>query len=279
MFPLKFTCAVANDPFLNDLYKLYKATPVMPPSANDIDLLYLIAHKGKKTSPLGPLEDVLHASETPVNLNTITSEVMGATLRRTSNLNLNLGFQVLSGVFQGFNLDMQPLKGAVGHGKELSFAFTDVRRKRVFPTAVGSALMNHKINTEHVAIKDVINKRGLYLVTSILQSKNFQLTFEKQLNLDMDFDVAAHKVADAKLSVQSNKGKELVLGYEGEEYLTFAFSCVELMFDKDGRLSISTEVIWKRGDGDAAGMVAEMDDPEISFMNPDMPAILSWDKG
>ena len=278
MFTLKFNCAAANDPFLKQLHSSFKATPFLPPSSKDIDLLFLISHKGRETKVLGPLEEVLHDSDTPISVKTITSDVANIQLNKTSDISLELGLTVLSEVFQGFNLDMAPLRGAVAGGKELSLSFPDARRTRIFPTALGSALLNRKINPEHPLMKNVLKKKGLYVVTSLLQSRNFLMTFNKDRNTGLDFNAAVQQVADANLSVKSNRSTEFEIGHDGEEYLTFAFSCVELLVGKDGSISINREVIWKRGEDGQEVPVQDENYTEISFMNPELPAILAWDK-
>ena len=277
MFPFKFNCTDARDPFLQQLHSTFNATPVIPPSSRDIDLLFLISHRGQKTTSLGPLAEVLHPGVSPLSPSTVSSEIAQIAINKTSDFSLELGFQILPEVFKGFNLDMEPVKGAFEGGKELSFAFLNVRRVRVFPVTLGSALMHQRINTDHPSIKNILSKKGLYLVTSLIQSNEFSLTLNKTRNAEVNFEAAVQQLADANFTIDSNRSSDFSITHKGSEYLTFAFSCVELEVEKDGKMSINREVTWKKGE-DEDGQATESQDPEISFMNPKLPAILAWDK-
>lgn len=276
MFPFKFNCVDANDPFLQQIHETFKATPVLPPSSSDVDLLFLISHRGQETVPLGPLEDVLEPDATPLNPDTISSDIAGINLNKTGNFSLDLGFQLLPGIFKGFNLEMEPITGALKGGKELSFSFPNARRVRIFPVKLGSALIGRKMNTEHPLMKNVLRKKGLYVVTSLLQSREFSISLNKTRNTELDFDAAIQTLANTGLTVKTDRSTDFSIDHQGEEYLTFAFSCVELLVDKDGALSINKEVIWKRGEnGEPESTPKEAE--EMSFINPKLPAILSWD--
>lgn len=280
MFPFKFNCNnEIEDPLLKQLHASFNATPFLPPSSKVVELLYLVGHRGQQTFPLGPIESVLVKNGIPFNLKPNNGRSTNVSLNKSGNFNLDLGFRLLDGIFKGFDLKMEPLKAVLKGEREIALTFENVRRKNITHIELGSALMGQRVNMEHPSIGMLKNKKmGIYIVSSLLQSNQFTIQLGKTKNGSFDIEVPSiEAIADAGLKVGGDGKTELSCTHSGKNYLTFAFSCFELKLEDDGKVSIEQEVTWAKGLNIEDKKVAA-ENPEISFMNPKLPAIMSWDE-
>lgn len=282
MFPFKFSCNnQIEDPLLKQLHSIYHATPFLPPSAGDIELLHLVAHRGEKTFRMGPLQEVLKegGAESLSSLGSGEAQVASVALNQSSKFNMDLGFKLLEGLFKGFDLKMEPFKAALNGERELSLSFQQVIRRHIHHTAMGSAFRSLHVDMEHPSIKATHRRMGLFVVSSLLQSCQFTLQLEKSKNGTFDLEAPSiDAIAEAGLKVGGDGERELSFTYTGKKPLTFAFSCYELKLDIAGKLQIEQEVSWRKGfeaeEKDALGE----GNPEVSFISPRLPAILAWDE-
>jgi len=279
MFPFKFNCnGEIEDPLLHQLHASFNATPFLPPSAKVVELLYLVGHRGQKTFPLGPFEEVLVKNGPPFYLKTINAQTADVSLNKSSHFNLDLGFKLLEGIFKGFDLKMEPLKAALAGEREIALAFQNVRRKNITHTHLGTALQGQVVNMDHPSIRMLYNKMGMYIVSSLLQSNKFTIQLGKTRNGSFKLEApVVEALADAGLEVGGDGKTNLSFTHSDKNFLTFAFSCFELKLEGNGRISIEQEVTWAKGLDEGNKHVAK-NNPEISFINPKLPAIMAWDE-
>lgn len=279
---LRFGCGPdLQDPMLDQLLEAFKATPFLPPST-EVQPLMLVGHRGQKTHHFGPLEEILAQSETPFKLKPDLAASANVDLKKTAMMNFDLGFQLLDGLFKGFELKIDPLKATLDRTKEIGLSFKNVQKRYLTNTELGSALINQRINLEHPSMAAFLRKEkplGMYVVSSVLQSNAFKIHLGK--TSDGDFSIKAPEIkqlTNVGLEVEGDKDTDFSISYKGKKYLTFAFACFQLKFDSaSGRLSLEEEQVWAK---DPHGLNTEKKQAaaEVSFVHSKLPAILSWDE-
>ena len=279
MFPHKFICKTQNDPLLQQLQSTFSATPFLPPSAS-IHPLDMVAHRGEKTMHLGPLAHILSPEGGPFGMSVEQANVAKVDLNRSSSFNLDLGFKLLDGLFNGFRVSLDPVKAAIKNATAISLSFRGTRRRFINHVTLGQSLRNHKIDLEHPSIKGLFGgdkKMGMYVIGSVLESKQFniQLSNNNSVGIDVDAPLIG-KVTEAGLKVEHEGKRLLSIAHEGEEFLVFGFSCFILNKDSTGGLSIEEEVTWTRGEEEDENEEKNQT-PEVSLIHPKLPAILAWD--
>ncbi len=282
MFPFKFTCKVNNDPLLYQLFSTFKATPFLPPSSS-IQPLHLVAHRGEETMHLGPLSQVLKSNSLPFEVDENSDSIADNDFNSSSNFNAELGLKLLEGIFKGFKIKIAPLEAVIKNASELSLKFQDVRRRHIHHTSLGNALAKHHIDMQNGTIGGLFSGKkpvGMYIISSVIESRNFSIRLGKNGSSGISVEAPViEKITDAGLKVDREGDKTYAISHEGDEYLVFAFSCFQLKLKEDGTISIHKEVSWIRGEFDEEKTRSiEQTEPEISFMHPDLPAILEWDR-
>lgn len=278
---LRFGCApTVQDPLLNELLGAFKATPFLPPSA-EVQPLMLVGHRGQKTHHYGPLEEIFIKTGVPFQLKPDRAASANVDLTRTAMMNFDLGFQLLDGLFKGFDLKIDPLKATLGKAKEIGLSFKNVQKRYITNTELGSALINQKINLEHPSMAAFLREEkplGMYVVSSVLQSNEFTVHLGKISDGELDIKAPEiEQLTNVGLKVEGDRDTNYTITHKGKKYLTFAFACFQLKYDSTGnKLSLEEEQVWAKG---TDGAIKEKQSAEeVSFIDSKLPAILSWDE-
>ncbi|HMR44948.1 MAG TPA: hypothetical protein PKC40_13990 [Saprospiraceae bacterium] len=278
----RFICPTEN--LVDELRRTFNATPLNVPDA-ETQPLKIVAHRGKKSTLWGPLEDLFAGSAAPIDLKPVRSEAADVRINRTGSFNTDFGFKLLEGLLGGFKVDINPLKVALKDVLEISIAFENVRKKSVAITTLGNALIAKRINMQNPAIH-IFTRRdqpfGMYLISSVLESNKFSIILEKKRTdlLEVEAPVLS-KLSDAGLKMDENKEHKQSVTFEGKQPLTFAFSCIELALGTDGSLQFGeSKLLPRQATKTMRGGNSEPAPPpeiETSLVQQGAPALLGWD--
>ena len=128
-------------------------------------------------------------------------------------------------------------KEALQSAKEVSFSFGEVLERYVDLLAMGGQLAGTTVQKNNLIITPIIKdpEAELLLVDSVLASKQFQVQAEKMMANETELELGPLKevvqLEDTKVAIKKDQGRQL--GFTGEHYLTFAFSCGRLHIDPE----------------------------------------------
>jgi hypothetical protein len=277
-----FQLLCPKDNLVDHLRETFNATPLVTPDA-ETQPLKIIAHRGKETVLWGPLEDLFAGTGQRIDLTPEQADVANVDIKKTASFNTKFGFQLLEGLLGGFNVSIKPLQVALEDVHEISLSFENVRKKSLAVTTLGRTLKDKRIDLTNPAM-DIFTRPerpfGMYLISSVLESNKFSINIEKSLH--DKFDVQApvlEKLSDAGLNLAENKEHKKAIFFQGQNPLTFAFSAIELFLDRSGRLTFGEMKILSKAAADSPGTIEKVEVPaETSFIEPDAPALLSWNR-
>lgn len=256
----------------NDITDLLKETfnafPLRVPETR-MQPLVVMGQKGSKMDFRGQLQYFLKDGQ-PIAVDIQESTMADASLKRSQSISLNFGLKILEGFLSGFGMAPAPIGASLKGVRDISFSFTNSVRRYIDPAQLGSVLRGRHIDLQHGSL-GVFKGEDPYqmlLVSDAIVSKSFTLNIEK-VN-ENEFDASLPELqpyladVDAKVKVDIQSGKSIT--FEGEAYLTFAFSCLLLEMDREtGALAIGETVRSKgvRGEQEATSYaVLDEDDFE-----------------
>jgi hypothetical protein len=262
------------------LRKLFDATPLKVPETS-VQPLLVIAEKGGKTDKRGDLIHLL-SDKTVLPVELKEDRVSDVNLEKTRSMDWDFGLNLLNGFFQGFNLPSADISAKMNNAREISLSFKNVRRRRVDKNELGSALQNRRLDLTHPSSKIFLgdDAQNMLLVSDVIISNGFAINVVKTKDNGGNIEVPAIKeiIDKAKLGVKVKADSKDTIEFEGNEFLTFAFTCVKIEVDKKtGELSVGTTVITRQsatGEGVEKVEVpktVELDDDEFE------PGLLEWD--
>ncbi|MBR9919339.1 MAG: hypothetical protein GYB31_00775 [Bacteroidetes bacterium] len=232
-----------GDPLVNALQKAFKANIVRIPRKK-IQPLSVIGRRGSQLKYLGSLHDLLVDSP-DLGLDALTEPMAEISGNRSRSVDFNFGVQVLEGFLQGFGLSSPSVKEAFKGTKELSFGFPQMQSYYVEPLQIGKAIAGKKLEKLNPVLAPYYNdaEAELLVVDSVFAGKDFTVKIDKTVDSETDVSLGtigqALQVDDTKLKVQSTSNREVK--FEGEDYLTFAFTCLKMKIDSGSDTIISVD--------------------------------------
>lgn len=251
----------------------FNAHPLRVPETKTRPLM-VVARKDNKTDHRGELKYLLD-NGMDFEVEVKESKLANTTLDRSRTVNLDFGLKILEGFLSGFNLSPAPIGASLKGVTEMSFSFTDTLRFYVDVNELGTKLKGRNADLGHPSI-GIFTKPDAYdmlLISDVIASKSFTINIEKTRDQDFNASMPALQAyiadVDAKVKIKMEDGRSIT--FTGDEYLTFAFTCVMMEMDKQtGALKIGESVITKGGTSQASPYV-EMDDDEFE------PGMFDWD--
>jgi hypothetical protein len=259
------------------LRDLFNATPVRTPEAS-VQPLLVIAEKAGKTDKRGMLQHLL-IGDGNFSIQANDDPVSNVNLDKTRSMDWDFGLKLLDGIFQGFKLPSASIGAQLNGAKEISLSFNNVRRRWIDKNLLGSALKGLRVDLQHpsVGIFKGDDPWQMLLVTDVIASNGFAINVEK--TRDDGFNVEAPAIQqilnEAKVDVKAKSNSKNSIAFEGNDYLTFAFTCVKLEVDpQTGALGVGATVVTKEGK-----TVKKSETPEPVELDDDLfePGMLEWD--
>ena len=274
---ITFRCK--EDPVLSKVRKTYHATPLaVPDSATQP--LEVVAYRGKKAEMRGQIASLLLHSG--FDLKPKQAIVANAEFERTRQMNLELGVKLLGQFLGGFLGKEVPIKADLKSKQTLSFQFKNVTRRYIPPIELGKSLKNHQLDLGNSSMSVFTREKrpfNMLLISSVLVSNGFEIELSRESGqgVGLDIDGLAKTLAPTQVAIDLAQQESRKVSFTGPQPLTFAFSCIELFWDKVGRIQLG-EMVNIKGEGEDAGETNYQEVPEEkSLLHPDMPALLRWD--
>ena len=231
-----------EDYLISTLRDTFRANIVRVPEERIRPLQIVAYSKGKKTSLRGNLGAMLTPDSTfdPQNIAFLSSPMADVAGRSSRSVNLDVGLNILEGFLQGLSIPSAGISAQFKGVTEVSFSFQDVERIYIDINELGQKLDNQFLNRTNPASYIFFNDsdHACLVIDSVVVSSSFAISIEKTREHDYSLDVPAiqEMVADLNTDIQikTTAGRDLV--FEGEKKLAFAFSCVRMQLDEDGRI-------------------------------------------
>ena len=262
------------------LRETFQATPLRVPEAK-VQPLIVVAQQDKNVQFRGELGFLLKNPDAfAVAFN--TDAVANVALNRTKKVDIEVGVSILDGLLQGFNMSPAAVGLALKGVKEISFSFNHVQRRWLDLGKLGLQLRNNALDLAHPAVKIFTGDQPptMLLVSDAIVSNSFGINLESGRDDAFEAGIPAIQqyVADAKLNVKVQSTLKKSITFEGENPLTFAFSCVRLEFDPaTGDISLMEAVNPKNKGLDSNEELPT--EPVLVALDEDKfePGLLSWD--
>ena len=230
---------ICKNKFTDHLRGIFDANPLKQPNPR-YGPLHLIEIKNKKTYPLGKFADLIQGDhDLGISIN---KEPMSAISSEWSKkADIRVGVDLLSGFFKGFGLDMVGVSSSFKNAKQFSFAFENVERHYFEPMELGRILSQNEIkaDTGNIFISKIMESddHRLALITDAIVSNNFSIaTFsDSGSNVDIEVPVIEKYLADLDTKTAFEKKENNVIKFVHPKPIPFAFSCIELEINNDGK--------------------------------------------
>jgi hypothetical protein len=279
----KFQCT-QQDKVLKALIKTYGATPLRIPD-NQTRPLDIIAYRGVKSKNRGSLEHILVNADA-ILPNFKKSEQANIQFSKTNELKAAFGLKILNGFLKGFNIGINPLEGNIHQQNMLSFEFKNVKKDYVHIGLLGRHLKDCRLDLENPSLSIFTRDEkpmDMYLINSVLKSNEFTVHVKKEVDNDGKIEIPVlQKITDAGAELSYQGEKSYSITFKNKRYLTFAFSCVEILFDKKtGQFSgIGEERNTRNMTDDVAESIVleDLKAKPKSLIDEDVPALMSWDE-
>ena len=251
----------------------FKATPLLVPEAR-VKPLMVVARRKSNIQFRGELRFLLDDPDWSFDLR--DEPVSSTSLEKTRKVDAGLGVQILQGFLQGLNAGSAPIQASLSSAKTLSLSFHNVRRHFADLNALGLSLVDRKLNLNHPSLGLFKSDEPyeMLLVSDVIVSSEFTINNESggEGSLEAGLPVLQDFLAKAKTNLKRVSNTKSSLTFEGDQPLTFAFSCVRLDFDPaTGALQIMEST-------DVRGFESKDPKPQV-LLDDDMqePGLLMFD--
>lgn len=235
----------SGDPVTIALRNTFQATPLKVPETR-VKPLNIIARKGKKTDFWGGLSHLLEG-ERQLRIKFQESTLANLTIEKTKSVKLDFGLKLLSGFLKGFGIPEAPIEGGLDGARDISFSFTNTKRLYVEPAFLGRKLIGKKMDFQNPALGIFLrdDPYDMHLITSVIVSNGFKVHVDKKAKVDFAVDIPAIQKAIGNVSTKIDAGTSdtSTISFHGDEFLTFAFSCIKLEVDKATRTIRMGEIV------------------------------------
>lgn len=222
-----------QDDMVSILRDSFKANIIRVPKKS-IQPLTVLVKKGNRLKRLGQLPNLLDGVP---DLHIPVHEEHGTNIagNKSSSIELGFGLQILEGYLKAFGLPEVGFKESFHAAKEVSFSFGDIVERFVDLLELGNHLSAHNIQKTNPVISPLIKdpNADLLLVDSVLASNNFQVQAEKMRENEtaLNLEPLEHLVKVEEVKVAFDRAQKRAIGFAGQDYLSFAFTCVVMNID------------------------------------------------
>lgn len=263
----------------------FHATPVTPPESI-IQPLFVLSRLDGKITRRGELKFLFpKKNHKGLKLKFSHNRVADTALQRTQKVGMDMGVHIMGALLQGFKIDTAPVSAALQGCKEISFSFTNIERVSVDINELGAALSGKFCDLKNAStnVFTVVDGAAeMLLVTDVLSSNMLAINTESTNGHDfkIKLDALQSAIASADLKVKVEKHQENSIVFQGEEALTFAFSCIRVTMDpQTGALSLGEAVEVRAARGERGLEKRSPPKKEYVLLDEDAmaPGFLSWD--
>ena len=224
---------------------------------------------------LGPLLDggrrpAMRPEQSPM------AEVSG---KRTRTIDVGAGVEIMSGLLSGLGIPPTGVTAHFSSARKMSFSVGEVTRSWIDLGLLGRALEQRRIDRRNKATQVYFGDQpwGLFVVESAISSNSFTAKVERSRGVRAKLDVAAiqESLGKASAHVEVANTSSLEVRFRGPKAVTFAFGCVQLFLDRNGRIVLINPEDTFLNAAVAAGKVVHIPDRvRLSAA----PAMVEWDR-
>ena len=216
------------------LRQSFGANPLRVPQSRIVPMTVLEVVKNKPEF-LGLMKYLVEGDfnlEIPI-ASGVAAEVSGVV---TKNIDFKIGFKILEGFIKALGADPAAIKASIKRNKKISFSFENVTTQSIDIIEMGRILNQHELICDDTNFA-LSSDPKLGLITKVFQSTNISISVFKDDDTSGDVDVPLIKdyIASRNVNLRVEKKAENRVTFVGNTPLTFAFSCVELLIDKETR--------------------------------------------
>ncbi|WP_250530504.1 hypothetical protein [Caballeronia sp. ATUFL_F1_KS4A] len=231
-----------NDPLVKTLRDVFHANIIRIPEEK-IQPLCVIAARNGKIAYRGQLTDLIAGDPVPelLELAMQTSDMADIAGKRSRQIDLQLGLEILDGFLRGFGVPAvanvgQQLSGA----SQVSFTFSQVQRHYCDPAKIGRLLSGKSLERSNPVVASLVGEDpwDCLLIDSVITSRDFTLHVDQTSKQDLHLDVPAIEqvLSKAKLGVQVTSSSGRSLTFQGPKPLAFAFTCERLVLTDQAKI-------------------------------------------
>ena len=257
-----------DDILVNTLQKVFKANIVRVPEAK-IRPLSVLAITPKKPHFWGYLEEFTESPLPNYEAALQESQMADISGKRSKDVKAELGLQILDGFLKGYNLPSAAISSKFTGAKTVSFSFQEVVRYFISPGKIGGILKGQALDVDNGSNAIFLQKEArLFLIDSVIKSKDFSIIVEKTNSNDFSLDIRAIQqiIGQANTGVHIESHSGLDLSFHGSTPLSFAFTCIECILDAAGRINIKP-----------VSSTVTLDQPEAHTMLFETPGMVELD--
>ncbi len=268
----------ANDPLLSLVHDLFGAHPVRVPDAR-IRPLSVVVHRHGRSFFRGSLLPLLTDSS-PLSVQPSVSQVIDISGRRSRQVRLDLGLNILRGFLRGFGLPTTELTTSIQGATTVAFSFPTAMRIAYDLNALGWALAGRAIDPANPAAAILFEQKPyeLLLIDAVLTSRHLTITLSGAKGQRLNVDVGAlRQILDGvggQASLNGESDVEITLASPHD--LTFAFSCVRLFFNADGYITSMPPDLSRRVLSSSSEALVRYS-PDRVLLSA-QPGLLVWDR-
>ena len=162
---------------------------------------------------------------------------------KTKKVDFKVGFNILGNFLKGLGMDPAVIGASIKGSSKMAFAFGNVTRHYVDVLELGKILSENVIlgDSDNLFIREIMNNKEskLALITDALMSTDFSLsTFrENGTEANIEIPLIQNYLSNINSNLKIDKTSENEITFSGETPLTYAFSCVEIKIDGNGKFS------------------------------------------
>lgn len=228
-----------KDGVLSVIRENFDATPLKVPSTIE-QPLFVFAYDGQRAMPRGHLKYLLKGSKS-LSIQPDVSPVTDVAGKRTRTIDTKFGMQILQGFLKGLGLGAPaPIEASFKGVKEVSFSFSNIERRFLDVLKLGDKLKDKEVDLENPAVNMFFDgDHQLLMINNVFASNGFTIHVERTKDTDVKVDIPLinEAIAEANAGLKVSSFNETDITFEGNAFLTFAFSCVELHLDpKTGKI-------------------------------------------
>jgi len=235
---MAFLGLCSDDFLITTLRDVFGANPVRVPEMR-LAPLVVLASNGRTTSFRGSLAPLLRGAPA-FDIDVARSRTANLSGRRSRQVKAEVGLEILEGFLSGMGLPSAAVAAKFAGAKTVSFSFEDVQRVWVDPAIVGLQLSNKVIDAAQPAATIFLDGTHQFLIVdSTIQSRDFNIKVESASNGGFSLDVPAiqEMVGKVNTALQVSNASSTDITFKGESYLSFAFSCLRLYVDANGKVT------------------------------------------
>lgn len=232
-----------DDQLVNTLHGVFRANILRIPEAR-IQPLRVVAAFPHSTHFWGYLTELLSGNfdGEPAVQQSSMADIAG---KRSKNINLELGLQILEGFLGGFGLPSAVIASQFSGAKTVSFSFQEVMRYYISPAKLGKLLQGHALDSSNGSNDIFFRKEAILLVIdSVITSMDFSIKVGEATTGSFKLDVPTIQdiVGKANTAIQVESSTGLDITFKGDKPLSFAFTCLRCEVDLAGRIALKPHV-------------------------------------